>query len=140
MNKSNAQHAILFEAISLILALDFSKDLLNSSVSSLGRFLSVKVGSNSFGVLVRPCQCKQPVLNAGTGHNWTFIITCCVLASCRSPTSATLLWRTSHAWPLCQRCWRAYASTRCVQQSIIASLASFGPVVQAARHIVPRHS
>jgi AP-2 complex subunit alpha len=43
VNKSNAQHAILFEAISLILAQDFSKDLLNSSVSSLGRFLSVKV-------------------------------------------------------------------------------------------------
>jgi AP-2 complex subunit alpha len=43
VNKSNAQHAILFEAISLILALDFSKDLLTSSVSSLGRFLSVKV-------------------------------------------------------------------------------------------------
>lgn len=43
VNKSNAQHAILFEAISLILALDFSKDLLSSSVSSLGRFLSVKV-------------------------------------------------------------------------------------------------
>lgn len=61
MNKSNAQHAILFEAISLILALDFSKDLLNSSVSSLGRFLSVKVGSNRLGVLVRPWQCKQPV-------------------------------------------------------------------------------
>lgn len=43
MNKSNAQHAILFEAISYILALDFSRDLLSSSVSSLGRFLSVKV-------------------------------------------------------------------------------------------------
>lgn len=45
VNKSNAQHAILFEAISLILAQDFSKDLLNSSVSSLGRFLTVKVGA-----------------------------------------------------------------------------------------------
>lgn len=43
VNKSNAQHAILFEAISYILALDFSRDLLSSSVSSLGRFLSVKV-------------------------------------------------------------------------------------------------
>lgn len=44
VNKSNAQHAILFEAISFILALDFSRDLLASSVASLGRFLSVKVG------------------------------------------------------------------------------------------------
>lgn len=43
INKSNAQHAILFEAISLILALDCSRDLLASSVTSLGRFLSVKV-------------------------------------------------------------------------------------------------
>lgn len=43
INKSNAQHAILFEAISLILALDCSRDLLASSVNSLGRFLSVKV-------------------------------------------------------------------------------------------------
>lgn len=42
INKSNAQHAILFEAISLILALDCSRDLLASSVTSLGRFLSVK--------------------------------------------------------------------------------------------------
>eukprot|EP00882_Tetradesmus_deserticola_P014382 GHRQ01015294.1.p1 GENE.GHRQ01015294.1~~GHRQ01015294.1.p1 ORF type:complete len:319 (+),score=190.26 GHRQ01015294.1:1468-2424(+) len=42
INKSNAQHAILFEAISLILALDCSRSLLASSVSSLGRFLSVK--------------------------------------------------------------------------------------------------
>lgn len=85
MNKSNAQHAILFEAISLILALDFSKDLLNSSVSSLGRFLSVKVGSNSVGVLIRPWQCKHPVLNAGTGHKWTLISTCCVLACLQEP-------------------------------------------------------
>jgi hypothetical protein len=44
INKSNAQHAILFEAISLILALDCSRDLLATSVNSLGRFLSVKVG------------------------------------------------------------------------------------------------
>jgi hypothetical protein len=43
INKSNAQHAILFEAISLILALDCSRDLLATSVNSLGRFLSVKV-------------------------------------------------------------------------------------------------
>eukprot|EP00878_Enallax_costatus_P038873 GHUV01044361.1.p1 GENE.GHUV01044361.1~~GHUV01044361.1.p1 ORF type:complete len:317 (+),score=114.18 GHUV01044361.1:444-1394(+) len=42
VNKTNAQHAILFEAISLILALDCSKDLLASSVTTLGRFLSVK--------------------------------------------------------------------------------------------------
>eukprot|EP00775_Hariotina_reticulata_P003331 gene3331-3608_t len=42
INKSNAQHAILFEAISLILALDCSRELLNSSVTTLGKFLSVK--------------------------------------------------------------------------------------------------
>lgn len=43
INKSNAQHGILFEAIALILALDFSRDLLAASVAALARFLSVKV-------------------------------------------------------------------------------------------------
>lgn len=55
VNKSNAQHAILFEAISLILAQDFSRDLLSTSVSSLGRFLSVKVGCRR-----RPRMCSRP--------------------------------------------------------------------------------
>jgi hypothetical protein len=43
VNKANAQNAILFEAISLCLALDTGRDLLAASVDSLGRFLSVKV-------------------------------------------------------------------------------------------------
>lgn len=47
MNKANAQHAILFEAISLVLALDLSRDLLASSVASLGNFLTVKVPQQS---------------------------------------------------------------------------------------------
>jgi len=42
VNKANAQYAILFEAIALCLALDFSKDLLASSVTALGRFMSVR--------------------------------------------------------------------------------------------------
>lgn len=42
VNKSNAQHAILFEAIALCLHYDTSKDLLTSSVSALGKFLTVK--------------------------------------------------------------------------------------------------
>eukprot|EP00879_Flechtneria_rotunda_P008959 GHRR01009380.1.p1 GENE.GHRR01009380.1~~GHRR01009380.1.p1 ORF type:complete len:1159 (+),score=411.60 GHRR01009380.1:174-3479(+) len=42
INKSNAQHAILFEAISLILALDLNRDLLATGVTNMGRFLSVK--------------------------------------------------------------------------------------------------
>ena len=48
MNKANAQYAILFEAIALCLALDFSKDLLASSVTALGRFMSVRVSMLGF--------------------------------------------------------------------------------------------
>jgi hypothetical protein len=58
VNKSNAQHAILFEAISLILAQDFSKDLLGSSVSSLGRFLTVKVGAWGGRASCMPAVCN----------------------------------------------------------------------------------
>jgi hypothetical protein len=43
INKANAQHGILFEAIALCLALDTGKDLLAAAVASLGRFLSGKV-------------------------------------------------------------------------------------------------
>lgn len=43
VNKANAQNAILFEAISLCLALDAGRDLLQAAVGSLARFLSVKV-------------------------------------------------------------------------------------------------
>jgi hypothetical protein len=60
VNKSNAQHAILFEAISYILALDFSKDLLASSVASLGRFLSVKVRCWRARVCMKACRSGWP--------------------------------------------------------------------------------
>jgi hypothetical protein len=57
INKSNAQHAILFEAISLILALDCSRDLLATSVNSLGRFLSVKVRGTAGAICVWRALC-----------------------------------------------------------------------------------
>ncbi|CAK0759184.1 hypothetical protein CVIRNUC_002678 [Coccomyxa viridis] len=42
INKNNAQHAIVFEAIGLALALDADPDLLNAGVSLLGKFISVR--------------------------------------------------------------------------------------------------
>lgn len=42
INKNNAQHAIVFEAVSLALAIDADKDLLQASVSLLGKFISVR--------------------------------------------------------------------------------------------------
>lgn len=41
-NKANAQHAILFEAITLAIHLDMDRDLLLSSVSILGKYLSIR--------------------------------------------------------------------------------------------------
>lgn len=42
VNKSNAQHAILFDAIMLCLHLDTDRNLLSSCVAALGKFLTVK--------------------------------------------------------------------------------------------------
>ncbi|KAK9806309.1 hypothetical protein WJX72_009579 [[Myrmecia] bisecta] len=42
INKNNAQHAIVFEAVALALALEADTDLLTSSVSLLGKFISVR--------------------------------------------------------------------------------------------------
>lgn len=42
INKNNAQHAIVFEAVSLALAMDADTDLLQASVSLLGKFISVR--------------------------------------------------------------------------------------------------
>ena len=42
MNKNNAQHAIVFEAVALALALEADEDLLISAVSMLGKFISVR--------------------------------------------------------------------------------------------------
>ena len=40
-NKSNAQHAILFEAIALCLHMDLDQELLQQSVALLGKFLTM---------------------------------------------------------------------------------------------------
>lgn len=42
INKNNAQHAIVFEAVSLALAMDADTELLQASVSLLGKFISVR--------------------------------------------------------------------------------------------------
>ena len=42
VNKNNAQHAIVFEAVALALALEADAELLISAVSMLGKFISVR--------------------------------------------------------------------------------------------------
>ena len=42
VNKNNAQHCIVFEAVALALALEADQDLLVSAVSLLGKFISVR--------------------------------------------------------------------------------------------------
>ena len=42
INKNNAQHAIVFEAVALALALEADADLLGASVGLLGKFISVR--------------------------------------------------------------------------------------------------
>lgn len=42
VNKSNAQHAIVFEAVALALAVDAETDILTQAVGLLGKFISVR--------------------------------------------------------------------------------------------------
>ncbi|DBA96016.1 hypothetical protein WJX77_003113 [Trebouxia sp. C0004] len=42
INKNNAQHAIVFEAVALALAMEANTELLQASVSLLGKFISVR--------------------------------------------------------------------------------------------------
>ena len=42
INKNNAQHAIVFEAVALALALEADAELLGASVALLGKFISVR--------------------------------------------------------------------------------------------------
>lgn len=42
MNKSNAQHAIIFEAVALALAVDADTEILSQAVSLLGKFITVR--------------------------------------------------------------------------------------------------
>ena len=42
MNKGNAQHAIVFEAIALALAVDANTDLLAAGVALLGKFIGLR--------------------------------------------------------------------------------------------------
>ncbi|KAK9803215.1 hypothetical protein WJX73_004463 [Symbiochloris irregularis] len=42
INKNNAQHAIVFEAVALALAMEVDEELLGSSVGLLGKFISVR--------------------------------------------------------------------------------------------------
>jgi hypothetical protein len=48
-NKSNAQHGVLFEAITLAMAVARDDALLESCVTSLARFLSAKVRVGAMG-------------------------------------------------------------------------------------------
>lgn len=42
VNKSNAQHAIIFEAVALALAIDADTEILSQAVSLLGKFITVR--------------------------------------------------------------------------------------------------
>ena len=42
MNKNNAQHSIVFEAVALALALEADPELLVAAVGLLGKFISVR--------------------------------------------------------------------------------------------------
>ncbi len=42
MNKSNAQHAVIFEAVALALAVDADTEILSQAVSLLGKFITVR--------------------------------------------------------------------------------------------------
>lgn len=42
VNKSNAQHAIIFEAVALAVAVDADQEVLTQAVGLLGKFISVR--------------------------------------------------------------------------------------------------
>lgn len=42
VNKSNAQHAVIFEAVALALAVDADTEILSQAVSLLGKFITVR--------------------------------------------------------------------------------------------------
>jgi AP-2 complex subunit alpha len=42
VNKNNASHAVLFEAIALVMHLDADKDLMSQCVALLGKFVAVR--------------------------------------------------------------------------------------------------
>ena len=54
VNKNNAQHAIVFEAVALALALEADEDLLISAVSMLGKFISVREPNIKYLGLEKP--------------------------------------------------------------------------------------
>jgi len=123
INKSNAQHAILFEAISLILALDCSRDLLNSSVTALGKFLSVKVGCGSCwrggGYGAGPCS---------AAHRTSLAVAVCAAVQVMLPSQ--LHWICQHIqWHLesfdCCCCKHGLPSNR-QQQQVSAAHCSLG--------------
>lgn len=43
LNKNNAQHAIVFEAVALALAIEADTEVLNAGVALLGKFITVRV-------------------------------------------------------------------------------------------------
>ncbi len=42
LNKNNAQHAIVFEAVALALAVEADTEVLNAGVALLGKFITVR--------------------------------------------------------------------------------------------------
>eukprot|EP00891_Asterochloris_glomerata_P007006 jgi/Astpho2/7006/fgenesh1_pm.00107_%23_19_t len=59
VNKNNAQHAIVFEAVALALAIDADKDVLEASVSLLGKFIGVREPNIKYLGLENMCRLAE---------------------------------------------------------------------------------
>jgi AP-2 complex subunit alpha len=55
VNKNNASHAVLFEALSLVMHLDAEKEMMSQCVALLGKFISVREPNIRYLGLVRSC-------------------------------------------------------------------------------------
>lgn len=65
VNKNNAAHAVLFEALALVLHMDVDRDLMTQCVALLGKFIAVREPNIRYLGLVRPAA-PAPTLFFGT--------------------------------------------------------------------------
>lgn len=70
INKNNAQHAIVFEAVSLALAMDADTELLQASVSLLGKFISVREPNIKYLGLENMVRLAEVPAVIDTIHRW----------------------------------------------------------------------
>ena len=84
MNKNNAVHAIVFEAVAVAISLE-EPELMAMGVALLAKFLSVRGQKRRGGV--------------GGGRRGGRRDSICRMRRCENPTLSTLHWRTWRAWP-----------------------------------------